>query len=1079
MKKITMLLISVFCTIYSYSQYTTVADTAFENILIERGLDSGVRDGKVLTASIDTLTNLRLEYRQVSDLSPLKDFIALKSLTCLGLNVSSIDLTKNTELESLEINSLKISTIDLTTNTKLKKLLIEDPQISTLQISNCTELTNLTLFDVLLSSLDLSNQTIMTKLNCWNTQISNIIFPQDNQLNEISIMDCKIESANFPGDFSLLTSLCISGNPLNNIDLSIFPNLSRLICYENTLQSLDVSELTKLTQLDCRYNQLTSLDLSKNSKLSVVDCSDNLLSSLQLPNNITSGTDDLHELDCSRNKLSTLDLSLNTNLTHLNCNNNYLESLDLSNNIKLTGISCSFNKLTTLNVNKCPQLVNLFCDQNNLINLDLSNNPLILELVCQYNQLTILDLSQNKNLSYLYCSNNDIERLDFSLIPTLVYFDCSSNNLNYLNIRNINKENVFNFYSYNNPDLECIIVDDLAYAYENWTDSMYFGIDYYTQFSTTACGANTITGYVYFDNTPNCTINDGYKGKPDFFVKATGKNEAMAITDENGFYLLHVDSLSTYQLSVVPTKYQSNVKSICPPITSTISTGSSGNEVSNVNFEIEYTNCPLLSVEISKGMMRRCFPSTTSIFYQNEGFGTATNVEVFLQLPEHVRFISSSIPAIPVGMDDDLYKFHIGNLEPFAFGYITITDSVICDDEDIRGFTQCMKAWITPKNGCGEVKDTSAWDKSSIVVKTKVECEDGVAKFNVINSGSGNMLTAHQYRVYFDNELIYTGTFKLNSGENMIVDVPADGSTIRLEADQHPLHPGNSRPRATIEGCGVFSVRSASLGFWPQAPADDLDYEISEVCLDIRDSYDPNDKKVSPAGVTESNYVPEKEPLTYTIRFQNTGSDFAYNISITDTLSKNLDMSTFKVESASHPYTYTLTGDTISILTFKFKNIMLPDSTTNEEGSHGFVSFVISPKQDIAPGTSISNFADIYFDYNSAVRTDTAAVIAKDTVIASTKNVTVTQSATSIDKISDKDKVTISPNPASNFISIVGLQKTVNAIEIVDVNGRIVKSVSVSADILKVDIKELTTGTYFIKTVTNKENEYIGSFIKK
>jgi uncharacterized repeat protein (TIGR01451 family) len=151
----------------------------------------------------------------------------------------------------------------------------------------------------------------------------------------------------------------------------------------------------------------------------------------------------------------------------------------------------------------------------------------------------------------------------------------------------------------------------------------------------------------------------------------------------------------------------------------------------------------------------------------------------------------------------------------------------------------------------------------------------------------------------------------------------------------------------------------------------------------VTGSYDPNDKLVQPEGLY---HIENDSILNYTIRFQNTGTDTAFTVVVRDTLSADLDVTTFRRGTSLHPYTYTLTGG--GLLTFTFANILLPDSNTNEPLSHGLVSFSIKPHQPLLLGQEITNAADIYFDFNEPVRTPDAVVIVSDgTGIASSEEV--------------------------------------------------------------------------------------------
>lgn len=141
----------------------------------------------------------------------------------------------------------------------------------------------------------------------------------------------------------------------------------------------------------------------------------------------------------------------------------------------------------------------------------------------------------------------------------------------------------------------------------------------------------------------------------------------------------------------------------------------------------------------------------------------------------------------------------------------------------------------------------------------------------------------------------------------------------------------------------------------------------------VSNSYDPNDKLVFPR---DNYHIVNDSILDYTIRFQNTGTAEAYTVVIVDTLPLDVDVTTFRMGTASHACTYTLTGN--GLLTFTFDNILLPDSNTNEPLSHGLVNFRIKPILPLQLGQEITNAADIYFDFNEPIRTPDATVVVTD-----------------------------------------------------------------------------------------------------
>ena len=143
-------------------------------------------------------------------------------------------------------------------------------------------------------------------------------------------------------------------------------------------------------------------------------------------------------------------------------------------------------------------------------------------------------------------------------------------------------------------------------------------------------------------------------------------------------------------------------------------------------------------------------------------------------------------------------------------------------------------------------------------------------------------------------------------------------------------------------------------------------------CKDVVNSYDPNDKQVYPKGLCEEGFIENGEILTYTLRFQNTGNASAIDIFLLDTLDVNLDLNTVRVLGQSHEpmITELLPG---RVLKFRFDNIYLPDSITDEKNSHGYVIFEVAPHTALAVGTELRNRTGIYFDFNDPVITNTVS----------------------------------------------------------------------------------------------------------
>jgi len=243
-------------------------------------------------------------------------------------------------------------------------------------------------------------------------------------------------------------------------------------------------------------------------------------------------------------------------------------------------------------------------------------------------------------------------------------------------------------------------------------------------------------------------------------------------------------------------------------------------------------------------------------------------------------------------------------------------------------------------------------------------------------------------------------------------------------------------------------------------------YNDEEVLRDtfsigIRCSFDPNDKQVSPAGIGEEKLTLMDESLTYTVRFQNTGNDVAYDIAIFDTLDVNLDLSTFKLESFSHEPRVELSAET-GKLVFYFDNIFLPDSASNNELSNGYVSYSIHPKASLSDKTLVENKASIYFDSNPPVVTNTTANTLVYSLPSQTKAVTA---------LNEAQTVSIYPNPASSYLN-VELQSVNEAVTVTvyATNSTLIKQI-VLRESATINIEDLATGLYFVEIKTDSYSE--------
>jgi len=127
--------------------------------------------------------------------------------------------------------------------------------------------------------------------------------------------------------------------------------------------------------------------------------------------------------------------------------------------------------------------------------------------------------------------------------------------------------------------------------------------------------------------------------------------------------------------------------------------------------------------------------------------------------------------------------------------------------------------------------------------------------------------------------------------------------------------------------------------------------------------------EVNPVGEGESGFINNDQELIYTIYYENTSNEDATLVEIRNQLDSDLDWSTFDFISSSHPVS--VGPDVNGEIVFDFDNLVLPDSDEDELESQGYVSFAISPLDDLDPNTLILNQAYIDFDNQGLISTNT------------------------------------------------------------------------------------------------------------
>ncbi len=842
-----------------------------------------------------------------------------------------------------------------------------------IQVSEAEAVVGLEIFNRdIISLVGIEYFSNLRTLDCGYNKITTLNIQGLNNLQTLNCRHNKITTLNIQG-LNNLQILDCSYNELTALNVQGLNNLQTLDCSYNNLTALNVQGLDNLKGLYCNSNQLTTLNVQGLNNLQTLDCSYNNLTALNV-----QGLDNLKGLYCYNNQLTTLNIQGLNNLKGLYCYSNQLMTLNVQGLDKLTELTCYYNRLTALNVQGLNNLQGLACGNNQITILDIQGLNNLISISCHNNQLMELNVQGLNNLQTIQCSYNQITTLNVLGLNNLAVFDCHNNQITTLNVQGLDKLEILDC-SYN--PISCL----------SWLSNSLFELN--VNNTNINCLTNKPLNVGIFPFIPLCqpnNINGCFSaariygavlraescvptGKKMANLLVTAKNIAtneiyVSNSDTAGMYEIAVP-LGTYTVAVTaPNAYWAD----CVNPQTIVITQDAQQELRNVlvNAEILCTDMSIDHQALT--VMRPCSTGVFQVHYLNQGTITAEGIYVEMELAPELSVVSASVPFSSLG--SQLFRFELDSVQSLQSGDFQVSVSVACTA--VLGQQLCTRAEIFPHSYCNGGSSGGSWDGSDVAVSGRCVGQNQV-RFVLKNIGNSPMSVPQNYWIVEDDVMIRGDIFQLAMNASDSITITADPRKIyRIIANETPFNPeNNTQETFLIWGCS--GLNGIHWGFVNQYGFNTgRDFE-DFLCTTVRTSFDPNDISAVGAGTRAEHFIAKKSELEYTIRFQNTGNDTAFVVRITDMLPPELDKTTLQIGASSHPMTYNLKGN--GVLEFLFTNILLPDSTTNEKASHGFVSYKINTKPNLQDGQTIDNQANIYFDVNLPVATNTYRhTIAKD-----------------------------------------------------------------------------------------------------
>jgi Secretion system C-terminal sorting domain len=714
----------------------------------------------------------------------------------------------------------------------------------------------------------------------------------------------------------------------------------------------------------------------------------------------------------------------------------------------------------------------LKCDFNHLASIDVQGLTNLEQLQCVYNKISYLNLQGLSSLQYLCCISNQITSLNIQGLTNLQVLLCSDNQLTNLNVQGLTSLQTLGCR--NNP-ISCLpfLPQNLTGLYADTTNiSCLPNIPPNLQTTLPLCSPNNpngclfaarIYGKAYNDFNNNCTPDAPDILQKNILVQARNTTtQEIYTTNSNasGFYEMGLPTPATYEVKTII--LNNNYWQSCSAQTIFLA-------ADTVQVQRDMLIKPVVQcadVEVNHQLVNLARPCSTAVYKVssfNAGTITATGLSAKITLPTELTMQTATYPFTDLG--GGVYQFALPNVGALERDTFSFSAAVSCTA--MMNQMLCTNVAITPNTYCigGGL---AGWDGSDIELSGRCIGSDSI-RFIIKNVGQGGMSTGRNYGVIEDMVMIRGNAFQLAAGASDSLTVAANPSRIyRLIADEAPNNPtGTVQEQFMVWGCSGMS-NQIHWGFVNNFGLNNGTSNPHQLCEAVRTSFDPNDISAKAEGVGAQRFILKNSDIEYKIRFQNTGNDTAFVVRLLDKLPNELDASTLRIGTGSHPFTWRLASN--GVLEFLFQNILLADSMTNESASHGFITYRIKTKPNLANGTTISNQAGIYFDYNAPIMTN----IYTHTIGENLQNVFL-----SVENIVENNlKTRIYPNPTTRFLNI-DVENDGNEvfdIKIVNTLGQTVHSQTTFSNKNQIDVLHLPQGSYFLE-ITSKSGRAIAKIV--
>lgn len=665
-------------------------------------------------------------------------------------------------------------------------------------------------------------------------------------------------------------------------------------------------------------------------------------------------------------------------------------------------LRCDYNQLTNVDLTVCPNLYSFQSSNNSITTINLTSNSSNLEILnCSYNMLTSLNVSQCTNLRHLIVRNNQLTSLNVDSNNQIENISAFYNNLTSFQLQD---KSFFRTLDIGFNQLTSLELDNLPILYRVKAQNNNL--------------SNIDLSGIAFQIEPNNLPNDNVLD-----ISLNNNVNLTQIILKNGFFNSQVDLMTdnlddTQQFICVDENDIFTYFATTPnPIVNSYCSFNPGGDYNTITGTIQYDfnnnscdaldpNANYIGLEVSVDAV-----STNSSVYSN-GLG--------------VYNLFTSNQGV-YGLTPNLENPSIFNVtpSPAEVPVMTIDNSTVTQNF-------CISA-----NG--------VHPDLEVVIAPVVPARPGFeAVYKIVYKNKGNQVMSQTYGLNFfynHNLMSFVSTSVTPSAQGV-------GG---IQWDYANLMPFESRsilvrflinaPTDTANPVNIDDELTFTASISPQAGDSNVVDNLFVFDQIVVGSYDPNDITCMQGNLVAPSYIGQY--LHYMIRFENTGTAPAENIVVKMELDPTqYNLNSLRLLSASHNATVKKTGNKYE---FIFKNIQL------DSGGHGNILLKVKSNDALIEGNSVTENANIYFDYNYPVLTND-----EETVFATL----------GINNPIVDASVLLYPNPVKDVVNIRSVSQ-MQSVQLFDVQGRLLQTTVINNNEYQLNLTERITGVYFVKITTD------------